>query len=229
MSETAPTDRGRAARRKVREGLVVSDKMDKTVVVEVEDRVKHPLYGKVLRRTQQAEGARRAERVRHRRPGPDHGDPSAVRHQALARRRDPRAGEVSSSRPVPPSSGHRAGELADRGDRRDSAGVATARRRQHGCPGDPVHPGARWLGSALREHRRRHRGHGQGRHPGRRCEEGRRRQGGRRPHRQGEAPARTGRTSASTRTPPSSSRTAATRAAPASSARSAASCGTSGS
>jgi small subunit ribosomal protein S17 len=37
--------------RKVREGLVVSDKMDKTIVVEVEDRVKHPLYGKVLRRT----------------------------------------------------------------------------------------------------------------------------------------------------------------------------------
>jgi len=38
-------------RRKVREGLVVSDKMDKTVVVLVEDRVKHALYGKVLRRT----------------------------------------------------------------------------------------------------------------------------------------------------------------------------------
>ena len=37
--------------RKVREGLVVSDKMDKTVVVEVEDRVKHSLYGKVMRRT----------------------------------------------------------------------------------------------------------------------------------------------------------------------------------
>ena len=37
--------------RKVREGLVVSDKMDKTVVVEVEDRVKHALYGKVLRRS----------------------------------------------------------------------------------------------------------------------------------------------------------------------------------
>ena len=42
------TDRTRA--RKVREGLVVSDKMDKTVVVNVEDRVKHALYGKVLRR-----------------------------------------------------------------------------------------------------------------------------------------------------------------------------------
>lgn len=38
-------------RRKVREGIVVSDKMDKTVVVRIEDRVKHPLYGKVLRRT----------------------------------------------------------------------------------------------------------------------------------------------------------------------------------
>jgi len=38
-------------RRKAREGLVVSDKMNKTVVVSVEDRVKHALYGKVLRRT----------------------------------------------------------------------------------------------------------------------------------------------------------------------------------
>jgi small subunit ribosomal protein S17 len=37
--------------RKVRQGLVVSDKMDKTVVVLVEDRVKHALYGKVMRRT----------------------------------------------------------------------------------------------------------------------------------------------------------------------------------
>ena len=37
-------------RRKVREGLVVSDKMDKTVVVSIEERFKHPLYGKVLRR-----------------------------------------------------------------------------------------------------------------------------------------------------------------------------------
>ena len=37
--------------RKVREGVVVSDKMDKTVVVEVEDRVKHPKYAKVIRRT----------------------------------------------------------------------------------------------------------------------------------------------------------------------------------
>ena len=48
QSEVETTDRNG---RKVREGLVVSDKMDKTIVVEVEDRVKHPLYGKVLRRT----------------------------------------------------------------------------------------------------------------------------------------------------------------------------------
>ena len=49
-TDTAGTAVARGSR-KVREGLVVSDKMDKTVVVEVEDRVKHPLYGKVIRRT----------------------------------------------------------------------------------------------------------------------------------------------------------------------------------
>lgn len=37
--------------RKQREGLVVSDKMEKTIVVELEDRVKHPRYSKVIRRT----------------------------------------------------------------------------------------------------------------------------------------------------------------------------------
>jgi small subunit ribosomal protein S17 len=37
--------------RKARRGYVTSDKMEKTIVVEVEDRVKHPLYGKVIRRT----------------------------------------------------------------------------------------------------------------------------------------------------------------------------------
>ena len=50
MSETSTGTETRGYR-KVREGYVVSDKMDKTVVVEVEDRVKHPKYGKVLRRT----------------------------------------------------------------------------------------------------------------------------------------------------------------------------------
>ena len=52
MSEnTATQTAGERNQRKVREGLVVSDKMDKTIVVAVEDRVKHALYGKVLRKT----------------------------------------------------------------------------------------------------------------------------------------------------------------------------------
>ncbi len=51
MSEQKASMSPDRSARKVREGLVVSDKMDKTVVVAVEDRVKHPLYGKVVRRT----------------------------------------------------------------------------------------------------------------------------------------------------------------------------------
>jgi small subunit ribosomal protein S17 len=46
--ETMSIERGE---RKVREGIVVSNKMDKTIVVTVEDRFKHKLYGKVVRRT----------------------------------------------------------------------------------------------------------------------------------------------------------------------------------
>jgi small subunit ribosomal protein S17 len=48
MSE--PTGRERA-RRKVRTGVVVSDKMDKTVVVRIDRQVRHPLYGKTVRRS----------------------------------------------------------------------------------------------------------------------------------------------------------------------------------
>ena len=48
MPEATPKQRGR---RKVFQGVVVSDKMDKTIVVLVEDRVKHPLYGKVITHT----------------------------------------------------------------------------------------------------------------------------------------------------------------------------------
>ena len=46
--ESANEDRGF---RKVREGVVVSDKMDKTITVEVSDRVKHGMYSKVLSRS----------------------------------------------------------------------------------------------------------------------------------------------------------------------------------
>ena len=50
-SATEPTGPKERNQRKVRRGYVVSDKMDKTVVVEVEERYKHSLYGKVLRRS----------------------------------------------------------------------------------------------------------------------------------------------------------------------------------
>ena len=50
MPETTQTSvRGS---RKTAQGYVVSDKMDKTVVVEVEDRVKHALYGKVMTKSE---------------------------------------------------------------------------------------------------------------------------------------------------------------------------------
>jgi small subunit ribosomal protein S17 len=50
-TETGTTPQKSRGRRKVREGLVVSDKMDKTIVVSLEDRKKHPRYSKVLRST----------------------------------------------------------------------------------------------------------------------------------------------------------------------------------
>lgn len=48
MSEKEQEQRGR---RKVRVGYVVSDKMNKTIVVELEDRHRHALYGKIIRTT----------------------------------------------------------------------------------------------------------------------------------------------------------------------------------
>ena len=51
VSESSETTSQARGYRKTRRGYVVSDKMQKTVVVEVEDRVKHPLYGKVMRRS----------------------------------------------------------------------------------------------------------------------------------------------------------------------------------
>ena len=52
MATEQPTDDTvQRGYRKSRIGYVTSDKMDKTVVVEVEDRVKHALYGKVLRKS----------------------------------------------------------------------------------------------------------------------------------------------------------------------------------
>jgi small subunit ribosomal protein S17 len=52
MAEMTNTNAGLTrASRKERVGLVVSDKMDKTIVVEIERRVAHPVYGKMMTRT----------------------------------------------------------------------------------------------------------------------------------------------------------------------------------
>jgi small subunit ribosomal protein S17 len=51
MAETQESQAVTRASRKTRMGLVVSDKMEKTVVVSIERRVQHPVYGKMVRRT----------------------------------------------------------------------------------------------------------------------------------------------------------------------------------
>jgi small subunit ribosomal protein S17 len=51
MTESNEVQTDKRNDRKVREGLVVSDKMDKTIVVALEDRKKHPRYSKIMRST----------------------------------------------------------------------------------------------------------------------------------------------------------------------------------
>jgi len=69
MADTT-TDTQRDNRRKVREGIVTSTKMDKTIVVTVTDRVRHPLYQKTLQRSKklyvhdEQNDARQGDRVR---------------------------------------------------------------------------------------------------------------------------------------------------------------------
>ena len=163
MSEKNVTETNERGFRKTREGLVVSDKMDKTVVVAVEDRVKHALYGKVIRRTnklkahdeQNAAGVGDRVLIMETRPL------SASKRWRIVeilekakyllegvtlRVRSARLGRGSAKEPRP-------GTGRQTGDRRDPAGVATACRRQHWCQGDPLHPCSRWLRSPLRGHR----------------------------------------------------------------------------
>ena len=191
----------RPNRRKVREGIVVSDAMQATIVVAVIERVRHPRYGKTVQRTKRL-----------------------YVHDAEA---PPRSATGSgSSRPgrCPSSSAGawpRSWSVPD-----DPAGVAPPGGRQLRRPRGAVHPRARWLAPALRQHRRRLRRHGQGRHPRRGGEEGRRRQVRRRPHQEGEAPSRRQLHPLRRERGRAHQRPAAAPRAPASSARSAASCGT---
>src|SRR6202041_2666642 len=80
-----PKTRGR---RKTRIGYVVSDKMEKTIVVELEDRMRHALYGKIIRTT------RRARRTTRRAPP---GSATAARSWRRGRCRRPSAGGSSRS------------------------------------------------------------------------------------------------------------------------------------
>ena len=64
MSEQEKTETTQRNYRKVRTGYVVSDKMDKTVVVRVEDRRKHGLYGKVMTRSKRIKAHDETNEVR---------------------------------------------------------------------------------------------------------------------------------------------------------------------
>ena len=80
------------ALRKTRVGKVVSDKMDKTIVVAIEDRVAHPLYKKVIPHTYKLKAHDENNECKIGDKG--NGDPSAVQGQALETGRDYREGKV---------------------------------------------------------------------------------------------------------------------------------------
>ncbi len=94
MSESNVTEETKAGRgfRKTRQGLVVSDKMDKTVVVAVEDRVTHALYGKVIRRTNKLK-AHDEQNAAASATVSSSWRPGRCPRRALARRRGPREGQ----------------------------------------------------------------------------------------------------------------------------------------
>ena len=157
--------------RKVRRGYVVSEAMDKTITVELEQRSTHPLYGKVVRSTRKV--------------------------KAHDEHNEAHVGDLVSIMETRPLSKTKRWRL-DKGARgeparlrriNDSAGNAASCRRQHGCQGNLGHPSARRIEATLCRHRRHHRRHRQGRHSWRVGQEGRRGQGRCRPHRQG-APSR---------------------------------------
>ena len=81
--------------RKTRVGMVVSDKMDKTVVVEVKRLVAHPLYHKIIRRRVKIKAHDPAEHLHRWGQGPAGRDPAHQQRQALAGQADPGEGPIS--------------------------------------------------------------------------------------------------------------------------------------
>ncbi len=86
---TTTEDRGA---RKTREGIVVSDKMDKTVTVQVSDRVAHGTYSKVLSRSRKLKAHDEANCCWHGRSCSNHGNSTNLSNKALACSRDSREG-----------------------------------------------------------------------------------------------------------------------------------------
>ncbi len=80
--------------RKTRVGTVVSNKMDKTVVVAVKDNVRHPLYKKILKRTVTFKAHDEEQRMRYWRQGTGYGDTPAVQGQTLESCRNNREGKI---------------------------------------------------------------------------------------------------------------------------------------
>ena len=148
--------------RKVREGIVVSTKMDKTVVVAVVDRVRHRRYGKTLQRTSAS---------------------------TRTTRRTTRARATASASPRPGRSRSRSAGASSKCSTENGDAMIQQESRlkvadNSGARG-PVHQGPRRHAAPLRGHRRHLRRHGEGRRARRGREEGRRREVRRRAHQEG--------------------------------------------
>ena len=83
--------------RKTRTGKVVSDKMDKTIVVAVEDHVKHPLYKKIVKRTYKLKAHDENNECNSWRYSKSYGDKTAVQGQEMETCRDHGKSEIISA------------------------------------------------------------------------------------------------------------------------------------
>ena len=83
MSDTQTSRDAGRGERKVRQGIVVSDGADKTIVVRVERRTTHPLYRKTITKSEKLHSPRRRERCERRGHGAHHRDPALVQEEAL--------------------------------------------------------------------------------------------------------------------------------------------------
>ncbi len=81
--------------RKTAVGRVVSDKMDKTIVVAIQDNVRHPLYKKIIKRTVKLKAHDEKNECRVGDRGPDYGDPPPFQGQEMASGGDHRESQIN--------------------------------------------------------------------------------------------------------------------------------------